>query len=58
MMNFEFDYIPQHNLANLIQQASARTGFSPTDIAALVNSDLDIDHLLDYITAVMSKRMN
>lgn len=57
-MNFEFDYIPQHNLANLIQQASARTGFSPADIAAMVNSELAIDHLLEYITAVMSNRMN
>jgi hypothetical protein len=57
-MNFEFDLTPQYSLNHLIQQAAARTGFSPTDIATLVNSDLNIDHLLEYISAVMSDRMN
>jgi len=57
-MVFDFDYAPQNDLSHLIQQASLETGFSPADIAALVNSDLDTGHLLDYITAVISNRMN
>ena len=57
-MEFEFDWVPQHNLTYMIEQASARTGFTPADIAALVNCDLNLDHLLEYITAVMASRMN
>lgn len=57
-MPFEFDCVPQHSLIYLIQQASSTTGFSPAEIAAIVNSELETDHLLDYITAVISNRMN
>ena len=57
-MPFEFDCVPQHSLVHLILRASANTGFTPAEIAAMVNSDLDTDHLLDYITAVISNRMN
>jgi hypothetical protein len=57
-MIFDYDYAPQNDLSHLIQQASHQTGFSPAEIAALVNSDLETGHLLDYITAVVSDRMN
>jgi hypothetical protein len=56
--SFDFEYVPQSSLNSLIKQASAETGFTPVDIAAMINSELEIDHLLDYITAVVSKRMN
>ena len=56
-MPFDFD-CPQIALVHLIESASATTGFTPAEIAAMVNSELEIDHLLDYITAVISNRMN
>ena len=42
----------------LLQEAAARTGFSASEMQELLESDLDIDHLLTYITAVVSDRMN
>jgi len=39
-------------------KASAITGLTLTEIEALVNSELEIQHLLEYITAVVSRRMN
>ena len=57
-MTFDHDPIPMHHVAQLLQQASATTGFSPADIVALIDCELDTEQLLDYITAVMSNRMN
>ena len=57
-MIFDFEYVPQHSLSHLIEKASAQTGFTPADIAAMVNSELETDNLLAYITAVVSNRMN
>ena len=57
-MPFDHDQVPIHYVAQLLQQASATTGFTPGDIVALVDCELDTNHLLDYITAVMSNRMN
>lgn len=57
-MNFDSEYIPEPAISHLIERASARTGFSPAEIAAMVNSDLETDYLLDYITAVLTDQMN
>jgi len=57
-MTFEHDPVPLHHVTQLLEQASARTGFTPAQIVDLIDCDLDTDHLLDYITAVMSNRMN
>jgi len=57
-MKFDPDLVPITQVAQLLQQASVRTGFSPTDIVALIDCELDTDQLLEYITAVMSNRMN
>jgi hypothetical protein len=43
---------------NLLQEAAARAGFSPSEMQELLDCELNIDHLLDYITAVVSDRMN
>jgi hypothetical protein len=56
-MPFDFD-CPQIALVHLIESASATTGFTAADIASMINSELETDHLLDYITAVVSNRMN
>jgi hypothetical protein len=57
-MAFNSDGMPVTHVAHLLQEASAKTGFTPDEIEALVNSDLATEHLLEYITAVVSKRMN
>jgi hypothetical protein len=57
-MTFEYDMVPLRSVTQMLEQASARTGFTPAQIVALIDCELDTDHLLDYITAVMSDRMN
>ena len=46
------------NYSNLLEQAAARTGFSASEMRELLESELNIDQLLSYITAVVSNRMN
>jgi hypothetical protein len=57
-MTFDHDQIPMQQVVQLLKQASATTGFTPADIVALVDCELDTDQLLDYITAVLLNRMN
>ena len=54
----DHDHLPIHRVFQLLEQASATTGFSASEIVAMIDCELDTDQLLDYITAVMSKRMN
>ena len=49
---------PAIDYSDLLQEAAARTGFSASEMQELLESDLNIDHLLDYITAVVSNQMN
>jgi hypothetical protein len=44
--------------SSLLQEAAARTGFNATEMQELLESELNIDQLLSYITAVVSNRMN
>jgi hypothetical protein len=55
-MNFDRTEASDYGL--LLQEAAARTGFSPFEMQELLDSELHIDHLLNYITAVVSDRMN
>lgn len=57
-MMSDFDTVPTYYIDQLLQQAAARSGFTAAQIATLVDCDLDTPHLLEYITAVMSNRMN
>jgi hypothetical protein len=57
-MTFEQDPMPIHRVVQLLEQASASTGFTPAEIVAMIDCELDTNQLLDYINAVMSKRMN
>jgi hypothetical protein len=52
-----FDSVAVTLVAELLE-ASARTGLTLAQIEALVNSDLETEYLLEYITAVVDKRMN
>jgi hypothetical protein len=49
---------PEYSMATLLEQAAARTGFSPAEMEDLLECELNTDHLLEYITAVVSDRMN
>jgi len=57
-MLFDSDLLLMTRELNLLQQAAARTGFSLSDIEALVECELDTHHVLDYISAVTLRRMN
>ena len=57
-MTFDPDPMPIHHVVQLLERASATTGFSAAEIVAMLDCELDTNQLLDYITAVMSKRMN
>jgi hypothetical protein len=50
-------FLVMHEM-NTMEEAAARTGFSVSDIQALVDCELDTVHVLDYISAVVSNRMN
>jgi len=43
---------------NIMEEAAARTGFSVSDIRALVDCELDTVYVLEYISTVVANRMN
>jgi hypothetical protein len=49
---------PSDDLQELMQMASAMTGLSVDDIEKLLDSGLETPHLVEYLSAVMTKRMN
>jgi len=57
-MTFNREQQQTSTMAELLERASAGTGFSPDEMEDLLDCELDTDHLLEYITAVTSKRMN
>jgi hypothetical protein len=57
-MLFDADQFLMMQEMNVLQEAATRTGFSIPDIQALVECELDTCHVLAYISAVISNRMN
>lgn len=57
-MRFFSDQTPSTSMAELLQEAAARTGFSPSEMQEVLESELTVDELLVYIDAVVSQRMN
>jgi hypothetical protein len=57
-MLFDRDHSQMMQEMNILEQAAARTGFSVSDIKALVDCELETGYVLDYISAVVSNRMN
>lgn len=57
-MKFYSDHAPTFQVRKLLEQAVFITGFSRDDIEDMIDSELETSHLLDYITAVMSNRVN
>lgn len=57
-MTFDSNQNPTRSMAELLEQAAARTGFNASEMEDLLECELDTDHLLNYITAIVSNRMN
>jgi hypothetical protein len=53
-----FDRTPAAEYGILLQEVAARTGFSSSDMQELLECELNMDHLLEYIAAVVADRMN
>jgi len=53
----EKDLVPILGAPHL-QEILAASGFTPADLEALVNSELETSDLLRYIDALLSNRMN
>jgi len=49
---------PATSMTELLQEAAARTGFTPNEMQEVLESELTIDELLAYIDAVVSQQMN
>jgi hypothetical protein len=54
----EGNRFPDQYVSQLLREASARTGFAIADIEALVDTELETCYLLQYITNVLTGRMN
>lgn len=57
-MRFYSDQLPNGSMAELLQEAAARTGLSTSEMEGLLESELTVSQLIDYIDAVVSDRMN
>jgi hypothetical protein len=57
-MTFDGKQQPTCSMATLLEEAAARTGFSSAEMEDLLECELNTDQLLEYITAVVSDRMN
>jgi hypothetical protein len=57
-MLFDRDQFSMIQEVNTLQEAAARTGFTVSEIQALVECELETSQVLDYISAVLSNRMN
>jgi hypothetical protein len=57
-MRLYSDPLTYVSMAELLQEAAARTGFSTSDMENLLESELTVAQLIDYIDAVVSQRMN
>jgi hypothetical protein len=57
-MLFDSDQFSMIQEVSSLREAAARTGFNVSDIQTLVECELETSQVLDYITAVLSNRMN
>lgn len=57
-MRLYSDPLTYVSMAELLQEAAARTGFSTSEMEDLLNSELTVAQLIEYIDAVVAQRMN
>lgn len=54
-----FDHsLSGYTAGEMLEEAATRMGWSNAEMTELLKSDLEVDHLLQFVTAVISKRMN
>jgi hypothetical protein len=58
VMRFYSDPLSYGSMAELLQEAAARTGFSTSDMENLLDSELTVAQLIQYIDAVVTEQMN
>ncbi|MBZ5705438.1 MAG: hypothetical protein LAN63_08795 [Acidobacteriia bacterium] len=58
MESYKTYQIPTHWAIEHLEDVSARAGLGADDVAHLLDSGLDVDHLLEYLQAMLSDRMN
>jgi hypothetical protein len=54
----EKDLAPIFHGPQSLEEVLAASGFTPADLEALVDSELETSDLLSYIDALLSNRMN
>ena len=54
----EKDLVPIFHGPQSLEEVLAASGFTPADLEALVDSELETSDLLSYIDALLSNRMN
>jgi hypothetical protein len=52
-----FEQVPNYPAWEL-EQAAAKLGLTPAEVEVLLDSELNLDHLIDYVAALTSNRMN
>jgi len=52
------DQGPSYSAVEILGEAATRMGLTSTQMEDMLKSELDVDQLLDYITAMVSNRMN
>lgn len=57
-MRLYTDPLTYVSMAELLQEAAARTGFSTSEMEDLLESELTVAQLISYIDAVVTQRMN
>jgi hypothetical protein len=57
-MTFDAYHLLNATGPEFLERALARRGFTPAQTDDLLDCELNLDHLLEYITAVISERMN
>lgn len=57
-MRLYTDPLTYVSMAELLQEAAARTGFSTSEMEDLLDSELTVAQLISYIDAVVTQRMN
>jgi hypothetical protein len=49
---------PHSSLAEMLDEVSFKTGLTPAQINTLIDCELDTEFLLQYLTAILSNRIN
>ncbi|HZQ69714.1 MAG TPA: hypothetical protein VFA68_14420 [Terriglobales bacterium] len=54
----ENEFMPIVDAVERLEASAAQAGLSSEDLIALLQNGMDLDNVLSYVTAVLSKRLN